>query len=366
MTTLRGSHRSEGGCGGGVGRGIQRVRRFGRLAHEAGCGRFVWLRMGAPPNPCRTLPSGQPLFAVVGFVVLGGCTPKEVAPAVGIRPEQVFAGEMLERADRVVLGTIEWKRPLGSEYSYQDSLGRTVRVRQMLLSVAVLGVVRNRLPEEDAGRLEFLFVESLGLAAGQVIKGLDQSIALGPALVPLRRENGRWRSVVDLWRPVLPISLKAGELAGAKGTALTPLLIRAARGRGEWPVLEASAAALSQLDGPDAVIRELRGAAVGGDGFGCAVCVDLAMHFQGQYGCLAGVLRNARCGVAEKKTAAMVLQREEMEVRFTLQAIRARNVEYLRVGQLARSLPETLAVLAMHRNAQVRAAAVAWRAELER
>ena len=160
--------------------------------------------------------------------------------------------------------------------------------------------------------------------------------------------------MVDLWRPVLPISLTAGELAGEKGVGLTGRLIRAARGRGDWPVLEASAAALSQLDGPDAVIRELRGAAFGGDGFGCAVCVDLAMHLKGQYGCLAGVLQNSRCGAAEKEKAAMVLHRAEMEVRFTLQAIRARNAEYLRVGQLARSLPETLAVLAMHRNGTVR------------
>ena len=109
----------------------------------------------------------------------------------------------------------------------------------------------------------------------------------------------------------------------------------------------------------------MRAAAFGGDEFGCAVCVDLAMHFKGQYGCLAGVLQNARCG-AHKEAATMVLQREEMEVESTLQAIRVRNVEYLRVGLLARSLPEMLAVLAMHRNAQVRAAAGAWRAELER
>ena len=300
------------------------------------------------------------------LVATAGCSQKDLTTMTAVRPEQVLAGEMLERADRVVLGTIEGKRPVGSEYSYQDSLGRTVRVRQVLLSVAVVAVSKDTVPGEDAGRLEFLFVESLGLAAGEVIKGLDQSIALGPALVPLRREYGRWRSVVDLWRPVLPISLSAGDLAGAKGVGLTGRLIRAARGRGERPVLEESAAALSQLDGPDAVIRELRGVAFGEDLFACAVCVDLAMHFKGQYGCLAGALRNARCGAGEKKTASMVLQREDLEVRYTLQATRARNAEYLRVGLLARSLPETLAVLAMHRNAQVRAAAGAWRAELER
>lgn len=46
-----------------------------------------------------------------------------------------------------------------------------VRLRQVLLSVAVVAMLKDGLPEENTERLEFLFVESLGLAAGQVDKG---------------------------------------------------------------------------------------------------------------------------------------------------------------------------------------------------
>lgn len=60
-----------------------------------------------------------------------------------------------------------------------------------------------------------------------------------------------------------------------------------------------------------------------------------------------------------KKTGAMVLHREEMEVKHTLWAIRAGHFAHLRPGLLTRSFREALAV---DRNEKVRAAA----AELER
>lgn len=268
---------------------------------------------------------------------------------------------MLHRADRIVVGVVEAVTPHSDDYIVVDSYDRPAIRRQVWVSVRPIVEVWNQsgIAPETGAPLSFLYVQFRGLPGPWGTTGPPMGIRLGPAIVPLRRENGRWRSVVDLWPPVFEIRASEAELRPLQNEspslgALKKLLLTVYPGPSRWPVVSDSAGLLTHFFGPVGTIQELRRLTAQGGESRCSICWHLASRFPGQYRCLEQVLAESCCRPDEKEWAEGLLTGRERDRELTLASLRAGKP----VMSTARSMGEALAVLAMHDEPLVRQAAL--------
>lgn len=280
---------------------------------------------------------------------------------VEARESQATEVEMLRRADRIVVGVVEAVAPYSDDYIVKDSYDRPAIRRQVLVSVRPIVEVWNEsdAPREAEGRIQFLYVQFRGLAGPWVTSGPPMGIRLGPAIVPMRRENGRWRSVIDLWPPVFQIYASEAEVGRLQGeepslATLRKLLLTVPPGKDRWPLVADSALLLSHFFGPVETIRELRRLAEQGGESRCSICLHLASRFRGQYQCLNELLPEGRCAPDQRQWAESILSGREREGRYRLASLRSGKMEGMITATMARSQAEALAVLALDDNPTVR------------
>jgi hypothetical protein len=293
--------------------------------------------------------------------LLCGCVRIWTGERVEARESQASEEEMLRRADRIVVGVVEAVTPYSDDYIVKDSYDRPAIRRQVLVSVRPIVEVWNEsdVPREAEGRIQFLYVEFRGLPGPWATSGPPMGIRLGPAIVPMRRENGRWRSVIDLWPPVFKIYASEAEVGLLQGEepsleTLRKLLLTVHPGKDRWPSVADSALLLSHFFGPVETIRELRRLADQGGESRCAVCLHLASRFRGQYRCLDQLLAEGRCTPDQRQWAASILSGRERERERVLASIRAGKPH----RSMERSPGEALAVLALDDDPTVRQAAL--------
>lgn len=302
------------------------------------------------------------------------CQRGQRTDSLNIRSSQLSDVEMLDRADRILLGVIHSVTPIDGEYTVVDDLGRPARRRNVLVDVKEIFTVLDRSESRGtggSGYLRFYYIEDRGMAEGGGTSGPARGVSLGPALIPLRLEYGRWRSVVDLWRPLLSVDVSEAELRSfQKPETATPvlskLLLTVYPGKNRWPVVANTAGILSLFYGPVDTIRGLRQLLEEGSGSTCSVCLHLASHFPGQYECLNRMLKEDKCGVEFRRRANSVLSGKNDEQRSLINAIRSRKkMDGWIIRARAATLSEALAVYNMHDDHGVRDAASEMRAELE-
>jgi len=301
--------------------------------------------------------SGYGALPLLAGLVLAGCGRILTGERVETREGQATEEEMLHRADRIVVGVVDAVTPHSDDYIVKDSYDRPAIRRQVWVSVRPIVEVWNKsgVPPESEAPLQFLYVQFRGLPGPWGTTGPQMGIRLGPAIVPLRRENGRWRSVVDLWPPVFEIRASEAELSPLQKEspsleALRKLLLTVYPGKDRWPVVSDSAVLLTHFFGPADTIQELRRLTARGGESRCSICLHLASRFRGQYQCVEQVLAERCCRPYEKQWAESILTGRETERERTLASIRAGRPAV----SIARSEAEALAVLALHDDPEVR------------